>query len=367
MVVLGLVGLYNFGAFDLVMWWLLYGGYSRKIYKVSVGCCCMGMLRWIFQGYNLEERFTNVLARPVELPTGRAMVKYSFGKIKKETDSGGGWNWVLGLGGLYESAVIMDTRTRTIDWKVDRNLNTKDGVELPFVDYSTSYRISSPKKVLEKIGVYNQEEIVNRRENMITELIKNYQGTAEEKVAYETRLRKNPGRIKVPAKYEDFVRESTESLIRKIAGSCSFEEFNSISGKTICGINEGANKYPNINDEYDFTEHGLHVMNMLITQVDMPDSMRESLSAAARADAKAKEIRTLADAEYYHAEQRAAAAAFYKDNPEALELRRIEAMEALSKGEGNSKWVIPSDILGGLTGRSENSLEDLVKLVKKNM
>lgn len=286
----------------------------------------------IFTQWKPDERFTSPFIGLVEVPQGHRMVKYKLGQTDgfripiisslKEIltmSKGGspkearifkgqvkkpGIRLLIGLGGLYASGVVNNTQLRSVDYntKPDQTLVTDDGVELLRVDYTVNWRVIDPMIA-------------------ITE-IEDYKGA---------------------------LREITESRVRRAIGSFSFNDLSRVSteimgpydtGKEISGKKIG---WGDINDEYKLKEDfGISIEKMILTQFDLPDELRNAMSASAQANAKANGMRKIADAQGYIAQKRAEAAELYKDNPDALKIAYMEMIKEMSESGKATFYNIPN-------------------------
>jgi len=235
---------------------------------------------------------------------------YRLGKLK-EKPVGPGIRLLWGLGGIYQSAIVMNTTTRVDKYK-PKNLISGDGVEFEGVDYSAYWRIDNPAKLLKETEVY-----------------------------------------------KNIIHEVTESRLRDAVGSIPFREVNGLSLEDIMGGEPGS-EYLEINEEYKLSDMGLKVEKLLIGNTYLPEHMEKLLAQEAIAEAeaagkialakaKAKEIREIADAEFYAATQTAAIAEMYAQNPNAMKLAELEMHKAYAEGPNNTSHIISDSLLKGVS------------------
>ncbi len=263
-----------------------------------------------FQKYEIDKRFTNRFFGIVEVPSGFEMVKYHWGKVKDHRGPGISLLW--GLGGLYQSAVVMDKRLRTSDYKVDNKVTTLDGVELEKVDYTVDWRVMNAMQI--RRGVQD---------------------------------------------YEKTLREATEGRVRDAVGSTSSRKLSGISIEEMLGGKGDGFEYDDINEEYGLLGNGIRVESLYLTQTKLPGHLEEALASEATAAAEAEGRKKLADAAVYEAGRAAEAAGLLYNTPGAMDLERLKALEKI--GENGNATFFPT--LGELFNPSDNS--DMANLVKE--
>src|SRR3989344_3391869 len=107
--------------------------------------------------YPIGRKFTTRFPfRILDIPDGYEIVKYGFRGIKHIDISdrnkawygrGKGWHMLWGLGGLYQTAVVLDTRVQQEDICAQKLL-TKDPVPIDQVDTIMHYRVYDPERTL---------------------------------------------------------------------------------------------------------------------------------------------------------------------------------------------------------------------------
>ena len=243
----------------------------------------------------------------VRVRSGQKMVYWRFGQIA-EKPKDDGLRLIVGLGGLYGSGMIVNTKEVKDQHILVETVQTKDNIELKEATASLFYKIEDPVKT-------------------------------------------------AMAAFDDKAKElSYKEVINSIA-EADLRQF--IRGKTLEQINGIKHTEQNIlskdTEKYLIDELGIRADKLLYRRVNIPDELERSLAEAVIALQEARGRYELSKFEVKIAKNNGIAAKEYKENPEAITLRKLQTLDNLVESEGKHNLFIGLDpIMGSILANRTN-------------
>ncbi|HLD15145.1 MAG TPA: SPFH domain-containing protein [Candidatus Nanoarchaeia archaeon] len=259
-----------------------------------------------FESPPVEEIIDTDGIKLVKVRSGQEMVYWRFGKVS-ETTKKAGLRLITGLLELYGSGMIVNVdQVRNEHVKVE-TVQTNDNIELKTATASLFYNIEDPIKTA--------------------------------RAAFDDKKR--------ILSYQDILRSRAEADLRQFVRSKKLDELNGLDNKQQDILNPDTKEY--------LMEHlGIKAHNLLYRRIDLPDDLERSLAQAVISLQEAKGRLELSRVEGEIARHYAAAGDSYKNNPDALTLRKLQTLDNLVESQGKHSLFLGMDPLMGSIFASRN-------------